>query len=331
MPYTCTKCNKTYKTRSEVFQYFGKCEDFLLKCDPIVSVESKVNIANTDSSFNERMPVTEREKIFLPSHLSIKLIYTEYLQWRVENGYENSVGYDTFFKTKGYKFKEPFIDTCKTCDEFNVFKRQATNKADRDVINDNLNIHVLEAQGGYDRKHEDKENAKSSDYQRVLVFDLQQILPVPYLTTNIAYYKRLLTMYNLTIRDCSQGNESSDCCMWSELQGGRGSDQIASCILKKLLQLPTNIQQVITYSDTCGGQNRNINMAVMFMYALAKNNNLEVIDQKFLLPGHTRLECDSDHGMPALKEQRKDSDHQDLQRMVERSLELWFLVIGVNL
>lgn len=26
-----------------------------------------------------------------------------------------------------------------------------------------------------------------------------------------------------------------------------------------------------------------------------KNYNLQVIDQKFLLPGHTRLECDSDH------------------------------------
>lgn len=238
------------------------------------------------------------EKIFLPSHLSIKIMYKEYLQWREENGFEKSVGYDTFkkfFKTKGYKFKEPLIDTCKTCDEFNVFKRHATSKADRDEIDKNHNVHVLEAQEGYDRKREDKGNAKNTDYQRVLVFDLQQILPVPYLTTNIAYYKRLLTMYNLTIRDCSQEKESSDCCMWSELQGGRGSDQIASCILKKLLQLPTSVEQVVTYSDTCGGQNRNINMAVMFMYALAKNENLKVIDQKFLLPGHTRLECDSDH------------------------------------
>uniref|UniRef100_A0A1B6ERS8 Uncharacterized protein n=1 Tax=Cuerna arida TaxID=1464854 RepID=A0A1B6ERS8_9HEMI len=33
----------------------------------------------------------------------------------------------------------------------------------------------------------------------------------------------------------------------------------------------------------------------MFMFALSQKENLKVIDQKFLLPGHTRLECDSDH------------------------------------
>lgn len=33
----------------------------------------------------------------------------------------------------------------------------------------------------------------------------------------------------------------------------------------------------------------------MFMYVLSKKDNLQVVDQKFLLPGHTHLECDSDH------------------------------------
>jgi len=81
-------------------------------------------------------------------------------------------------------------------------------------------------------------------------------------------------MYNLTIRDCSS-DDSSECFMWSELEGGRGSEQIGSCIFKKLLELPDRIEQVITYSDTCGGQNRNINIAVMFMCALAKKENLK--------------------------------------------------------
>ncbi|CAG9840034.1 unnamed protein product [Diabrotica balteata] len=100
----------------------------------------------------------------------------------------------------------------------------------------------------------------------------------------------------------------------SELQGGKGSDQIASCILKKLLQLPTSVEQVITYSDTCGGQNRNINMAVMFMYALAKNDHLKIIDQMFLLPGHTRLECDSDHAL--IEPAKKDLVLQDLRMLM---------------
>ncbi|KAG8262867.1 hypothetical protein J6590_045066 [Homalodisca vitripennis] len=63
--------------------------------------------------------------------------------------------------------------------------------------------------------------------------------------------------------------------MWSELTGGRGSEQIASCIFKKIIDLPDSVKQIVTYSDTFGGQNRNINIAVMFMYAVAKKDTLK--------------------------------------------------------
>lgn len=172
------------------------------------------------------------EKIFLPSHLSVRKMYNEYVQMRGKNGNTKSACYDVFrgiFNTKGYKFKQPYIDTCKTCDVFQVSKRHALSQSERDSIDDRHKAHVLEAQEGYDRKQEDKSAAKEIEYQRVLVFDLQQVLPVPYLTTNIAYYKRLLSMYNLTIRDCSS-KEASECYMWIELHGGRGSEQIGSCI-----------------------------------------------------------------------------------------------------
>jgi hypothetical protein len=83
-------------------------------------------------------------------------------------------------------------EICKTCDAFNVTKRQSVNKKERDEIDESYKAHVLETQEGYDRKREDNANAKTIDYQRVLVFDLQQVLPVLYLTSNIASYKRLL-------------------------------------------------------------------------------------------------------------------------------------------
>lgn len=104
----------------------------------------------------------------------------------------------------------------------------------------------------------------------------------------------MITVYNLTIRDCSS-TESSICYMWYKVIGGRRSDQIASCLYSKLLKLPETVQHVTTYSDTYRRQNRNINMAVMFLYAMQKKPTLGTIDQTFLLPGHTRLECDSDH------------------------------------
>jgi hypothetical protein len=51
-----------------------------------------------------------------------------------------------------------------------------------------------------------------------------------------------------------------------------------------------------TYSDTCGGQNRNMNIAIMTSVAIQSHHpSLEVTDQKFMLPGHTHMECDVDH------------------------------------
>jgi len=94
----------------------------------------------------------------------------------------------------------------------------------------------------------------------------------------------------LTIRDCSEGG-GTECYMWHEAIGGRGSNEIASCLYQEIINLPSNVNHVITYSDTCGGQNRNINMAAMLSLIISKSSILQIIDRQFLLPGHTHLEC----------------------------------------
>ncbi|KAL4156025.1 hypothetical protein QTP88_000060 [Uroleucon formosanum] len=144
------------------------------------------------------------------------------------------------------------------------------------------------------QKKEDKINALASNNIRVLVFDLKQVLDTPALSTNVSFYKRLLSTFNLTIRDCSE-NEGTECYMWHEAIGGRGSNEIASCLYQKILNLLNNVTHIITYSDTCGGQNRNINMAALLSLVTANSSTLHIIDQKFLLPGPTHLECDVDH------------------------------------
>ena len=53
--------------------------------------------------------------------------------------------------------------------------------------------------------------------------------------------------------------------------------------------------ELIAWSDSCGGQNRNIKMALMFL-ALVENDRLpyDTITQKFLESGHSFLPNDSD-------------------------------------
>ncbi|KAE9523033.1 hypothetical protein AGLY_016664 [Aphis glycines] len=45
------------------------------------------------------------------------------------------------------------------------------------------------------------------------------------------------------------------------------------------------------YSDNCGGQNKNST----FM-AFLEQDTIQIIDHKFMISGHTRMECNSDHG-----------------------------------
>ncbi|CAG9761530.1 unnamed protein product [Ceutorhynchus assimilis] len=58
------------------------------------------------------------------------------------------------------------------------------------------------------------------------------------------------------------------------------------------------------YSDQCGGQNRNIKVALLCNNIVSDPSNpIEVIDHKFLLSGHSYLPCDEDFGL--VKKQQK--------------------------
>jgi hypothetical protein len=50
---------------------------------------------------------------------------------------------------------------------------------------------------------------------------------------------------------------------------------------------------IILYSDGCSYQNRNVNLSNA-LAAFAVENSIE-IQQKFLVVGHTQMECDSVH------------------------------------
>jgi hypothetical protein len=54
------------------------------------------------------------------------------------------------------------------------------------------------------------------------------------------------------------------------------------------INLPPTVNHLILYSDRCGGQNKN--NIIVFMDALQKIPNLQTIDQKFLIHGHTHME-----------------------------------------
>ena len=62
------------------------------------------------------------------------------------------------------------------------------------------------------------------------------------------------------------------------------------------------------FSDACGGKNRNINMACFWLYIVSNPDfSYAVVDNKFMLPGHSYLPNDQDFG--AIKKVSRRMQH----------------------
>lgn len=66
-----------------------------------------------------------------------------------------------------------------------------------------------------------------------------------------------------------------------------------------------NTKNVLFYSDACFGLNKNSYVAAMFLLCVQELKNIECIDYKFLLPGHTHMACDIDHAIIGKQKKKK--------------------------
>ena len=127
-----------------------------------------------------------------------------------------------------------------------------------------------------------------------VTFDIQSVLQIPSSEVSLLYYKRKLNMYNLTIYEGFQPNRGF-CLAWTEISGNRGSCEIGSCLLWDITNhFPPHVKHLSLFSDTCGGRNRNIQVASLFLN-LVQVTELSIMEQKFLESGHSYMECDSMH------------------------------------
>lgn len=109
-------------------------------------------------------------------------------------------------------------------------------------------------------------NAEKDPDLETICFDLEKTLPLPRIPTNIVYYKRQLCIYNLGIH--SGKDNKRHCYVWVEGEAGRGSQEVGSCLVKHFKETVHSAKKVILWSDSCGGQNRNIKIVLILKTVL---------------------------------------------------------------
>ena len=93
-----------------------------------------------------------------------------------------------------------------------------------------LELQQHKAKFGYNNNlKSEKELATQDPTISLISFDLQQVLPTPYLSTNVVVYKRQLSVYSPGVDEVATGKSFLH--MWPETDRGRGSEDVAASVI----------------------------------------------------------------------------------------------------
>ena len=138
-----------------------------------------------------------------------------------------------------------------------------------------------------------------------ICFDMMENLVLPKTPVGRAYYSRQLYLYVFGVvrhlgRNLGQGRETIDLYVWREDQNKKDSNMISSALwhyfTNVLSDQLSDFNTLRLFSDSCYGQNKNINTLAM-LFAL-KKKCLSHMDIKYFFPvrGHSFLPCDRAFG-----------------------------------
>ncbi|KAF2884598.1 hypothetical protein ILUMI_14048 [Ignelater luminosus] len=191
-------------------------------------------------------------------------------------------------------FHRSDTDTCTTCDALQNIVKRSTNQERVASSKVKLEYHQRRADKAVSCKLSDIKTYTPQSDSIVICFDLQQTLPTLLLTTSKTFYLRQPWTYNFCVHNLLTG--AADMYSWDETVASRGSQEIGSCLVSYIKSLPPNVNKIVAYSDSCGGQNKNKYICKLFMF-LVRDSAIKEIHHKLLEPGHIYMECDRDFGM----------------------------------
>ena len=190
----------------------------------------------------------------------------------------------------------PKKDTCAKCDAHKMTLKQNLAPDQLSIITAKFDEHRKNAENAREKLKAATLEARKSDSKLLcFTFDLQKTQPIPYINTSVAFYKRQLWMYNLGINN--RRNNKGSMFVWQETEAKRGSCEVASAIFEYISMCDLEkYEEICTFSDACGGQNRNKNIVSFFMY-VCETTNIKSWMHIYLESGHSYLPNDTDFGV----------------------------------
>ena len=242
-----------------------------------------------------------RNKVYLPPGYSHSRCYDRFKAWCDQKGVPDDKqialdGYSRRFATFNIGANPPTVDSCSWCDK---------NDAELAVAMVNQDEYLQRKLRHARALHDAKSNVAQSimktfegdvnEDRFALAMDLQQTLATPRLATNVAFYKRKMWTYDFCVHDLTS-KITPALYVWNETVAKRGSCEIGSCLIHYIeTVIPEYVKHLVIFSDNCGGQNKNLNLCLLFL-RFVHSGRFHTIKHFFLMPGHSQMSCDRDFG-----------------------------------
>lgn len=210
---------------------------------------------------------------------------------RFQNTSFNKCVQKNFFTQYNMDFHKPKKDQCLLCNKYKTVTDE--NSPDLEIWKNKYEEHIKLRDQSQKAKENDKDRADSDENFNSITIDLQKVLNMPSSSVSLLYYLRKLNVYNATIYEAKSPNDGF-CYLWTELEGRKGSDEVATALYLWIQRLPKTVTEISIFSVTCAAQNRNQYLVCLLLY-LVQTTHLEVIEHKYLESGHSHMEVDSMH------------------------------------
>ena len=160
----------------------------------------------------------------------------------------------------------PRKDNCLKCDEILSKLKGPLTERERKKILEESKQHKKKSEYACDELKLREEQVKLGNNRLLcFTFNVEKTQQIPCISDPSMYYKRQMWLYNMSIN--TRHNNKGFMCVWQEIEGRMGSNEITSSLLAFLQQVKLEMyDEIHTFSNACESENAKKNLVFLLMF-----------------------------------------------------------------